>query len=90
MDQQQLAELSGLSAPTIQQMEASDGLVRGDADSLMKLMSALTAAGLEVIEAGAASEGGGRGLRLRLPPADDGGARRRVAPESPLLGPHTD
>jgi transcriptional regulator with XRE-family HTH domain len=82
-----LAELSGVSAPAIQQMEASDGVIRGDAESLLKLMRALTAAGLDVIEAGAVSAGGGRGLRLRLPPAGDTG---RAATESPMLGPHTD
>ncbi|MBL8894466.1 MAG: helix-turn-helix transcriptional regulator, partial [Rhizobiales bacterium] len=35
IDQRQLAELSGLSVPTIQRMEASDGVVRGNVDSLM-------------------------------------------------------
>ena len=41
LDQRALAELSGLSLPTIQRMEASDGLVRGNVDSLMKLTGAL-------------------------------------------------
>jgi transcriptional regulator with XRE-family HTH domain len=90
MDQRRLAELSGLSLPTIQRMEASDGFIRGNVDSLMKLMNALNAAGLDVIEAGAASASGGRGLRLRLQPADDTRSQRRPATESPLLGPHTD
>lgn len=65
IDQRQLAELSGLSVPTIQRMEASDGVVRGNVDSLMKLVSALEAAGLELIGEGAVSQGGGRGVRLR-------------------------
>jgi hypothetical protein len=90
MDQRRLAELSDLSLPTIQRMEASDGFIRGNVDSLMKLMGALTAAGLDVIEAGAVSAGGGRGLRLRLPPADDTRSQRPAPSESPLLGPHTD
>ena len=46
-------------------MEASDGVIRGNVDSLMKLIGALDAAGLELIGEGAASPGGGRGVRLR-------------------------
>jgi len=65
IDQRQLAELSGLSVPTIQRMEASDGVIRGNVDSLMKLVSALDAAGIELIAEGAVSPGGGRGLRLK-------------------------
>ena len=41
IDQRKLAELSGLSLPTIQRMEASDGVIRGNVDSLMKLVAAL-------------------------------------------------
>jgi transcriptional regulator with XRE-family HTH domain len=69
IDQRQLAELSGLSVPTIQRMEASDGVIRGNVDSLMKLVSALDSAGLELIGDGMASQGGGRGVRLKSPPA---------------------
>jgi len=65
IDQRQLAELSGLSVPTIQRMEASDGVIRGNVDSLMKLISALDSAGIELIGERAISEGGGRGVRLR-------------------------
>ena len=65
MDQKSLAEASGLSLPTIQRMEASDGTIRGNVDSLMKLVAALEAAGLELIAEGATSGGGGRGVRLR-------------------------
>jgi len=64
-DQKRLAELSGLSVPTIQRMEASEGVIRGNVDSLMKLTSALNAAGVELIGEGAASPSGGRGVRLR-------------------------
>ena len=63
--QKTLAEMSGLSVPTIQRMEASDGVIRGNVDSLMKLIGALDAAGLELIGEGQASQGGGRGVRLR-------------------------
>jgi predicted transcriptional regulator len=65
MDQRMLAEASGLSLPTIQRMEASDGIIRGNVDSLVKLIAALDAAGLELINEGAISDGGGRGVRLR-------------------------
>jgi transcriptional regulator with XRE-family HTH domain len=65
IDQRALAQRSGLSLPTIQRMESSDGVVRGNVDSLMKLVEALAAAGIELIGEGAASHSGGRGVRLR-------------------------
>ncbi len=64
-DQRALARAAGLSLPTIQRMEASDGVVRGNVDSLMKLVDALAANGIELIGDGAASAGGGRGVRLK-------------------------
>ena len=66
IDQRQLAQLSGLSLPTIQRMEASDGVVRGNVDSLMKLVDALVANGIELIGEGALSSSGGRGVRLKV------------------------
>jgi transcriptional regulator with XRE-family HTH domain len=65
LDQRQIAELAGLSVPTIQRMEASDGVIRGNVDSLMKLIGALDAAGIELIGEGAVSDKGGRGVRLK-------------------------
>lgn len=65
IDQRKLAELSGLSVPTIQRMEASEAMIRGNVDSLMKLIGALEAAGIELIAEGAASQAGGRGVRLK-------------------------
>ncbi len=65
MDQRALAEASGLSVPTIQRMEASEGVIRGNVDSLMKLINALESAGVELISEGAVSDKGGRGVRLR-------------------------
>lgn len=65
MEQKTLAELSGVSLPTIQRMEASNGVVRGVIETLMKVMGALEAAGVEFINEGAISSGGGRGIRLR-------------------------
>ena len=65
IDQRDLARRAGLSLPTIQRMEASDGVVRGNVDSLMKLVDALAANGIELIGEGAASSAGGRGVRLK-------------------------
>jgi len=65
IDQRRLAELADLSVPTIQRMEASEGVIRGNVESLMKLIGALDAAGLELIAEGAVSARGGRGLRLK-------------------------
>lgn len=65
IDQRKLAALSGLSLPTIQRMEASEGVIRGNVDSLMKLVGALEAAGIELIAENASSSGGGRGVRLK-------------------------
>jgi transcriptional regulator with XRE-family HTH domain len=78
IDQRQLAALSALSLPTIQRMEASDGVVRGNVDSLMKLVGALHEAGIELINEGASSSGGGRGVRLIARPTRP--RRRRAAP----------
>ena len=65
IDQRDLAQRSGLSLPTIQRMEASDGTVRGNVDSLMKLVDALAANGIELIGEGTTSSAGGRGVRLK-------------------------
>jgi transcriptional regulator with XRE-family HTH domain len=65
IDQRRLAELSGLSVPTIQRMEASEGVIRGNVESLMKLIGALDAVGIELIAEGAVSAQGGRGIRLK-------------------------
>lgn len=67
LDQRQLAEMAGLSVPTIQRMEASTGVIRGNVDSLTKLVAALAAADIELIDDGVTSAGGGRGVRLRTP-----------------------
>ena len=69
IDQRELAALSGLSLPTIQRMEASDGVIRGTVDSLMKLIGALDAVGIELIAEGAFSQDGGCGVRLKTPRA---------------------
>ncbi|MCK6370120.1 MAG: helix-turn-helix domain-containing protein [Gammaproteobacteria bacterium] len=78
MDQRTLAEAAQLSLPTIQRMESSQGVIRGNVDSLMKLIGALEAAGIELIGDNAASGSGGRGVRLRQ--SDDGGAGQAGKP----------
>jgi transcriptional regulator with XRE-family HTH domain len=65
IDQRQLAELSGLSVPTIQRMEASETMIRGNVDSLMRLIAAFDKAGIEMIDEGTTSTGQGRGVRLK-------------------------
>ena len=65
IDQKTLAERAGLSVPTIRRMEASESVIRGNVDSLMKLIAALDCAGIELIADGAASSTGGRGARLK-------------------------
>jgi transcriptional regulator with XRE-family HTH domain len=65
IDQRQLADLAGVSLPTIQRMEAATGEVRGTVDKLMKLIRALEGAGIELIGEHAPSAGLGRGVRLR-------------------------
>jgi transcriptional regulator with XRE-family HTH domain len=65
MEQRALAAASGVSLPTIQRMEASNGIVRGVIESLMRVMAALETAGVEFINEGAVSPGSGRGVGLR-------------------------
>jgi len=80
IDQRELSTLSGLSVPTIQRMEGSDGVVRGNVDSLMKLIAALDSAGIDLIAERALSDRGGRGVRLK-----------RIAPRKPATRPaHAD
>ena len=74
IDQRRLAKLSGLSVPTIQRMEASQAMVRGNVDSLVKLIGALGAAGIEMIDENAISQSQGRGVRLRTDSASIGSA----------------
>ena len=67
IDQRRLAELAGVSLPTVQRMEASDGNVRGKVDTLTRIVEALDAAGVELIGNGQPSQGQGRGVRLKEP-----------------------
>lgn len=65
IDQRTLAARAGVSLPTIQRMEASDGYVRGVVESLTKVVAALERDGVELIGEDSVSAGGGRGVRLR-------------------------
>jgi transcriptional regulator with XRE-family HTH domain len=80
IDQRRLAQLSSLSVPTIQRMEASGGVIRGNVDSLMKLVAALDAAGIELIGEGSMSRGGGRGVRFK--------AQAKAPPDYLASAPH--
>ena len=82
IDQRRLAEMSGLSVPTIQRMEASETMVRGNVDSLVKLITAFDAAGIEMIDEGASSHSQGRGVRLKIgsaKPALDARSRSKAS-----------
>lgn len=70
IDQKKLAELAGVSVPTIQRMEASQGNVRGVVDSLMKVVDALNLAGIELIGDDVQSLSGGRGVRFKASSAN--------------------
>ena len=65
IDQQRLADLAGVSLPTIQRMEASKGHVRGVVETLMKVVQAFDVAGVELIADDALSQGKGRGVRFK-------------------------
>lgn len=65
IDQRRLAELAGVSLPTIQRMEASEGVVRGVVDSLVKVVAAIEKAGVELLGDNAPGSGSGRGVRFR-------------------------
>ncbi len=65
IDQRTLADIAGVSLPTIQRMEASGGNVRGMVDTLTRVVDALDAAGIELIGNEQPSQGRGRGVRLK-------------------------
>ena len=67
LDQRKLAELSGLSLPTIQRMETSEDLIRGNVDSLTKLIAAFESIGVEFLREGIVGSDGGRGVRFKKP-----------------------
>ena len=66
IDQQTLADLAGVSLPTIQRMEASEGNVRGVVDTLVKVIAAFELSGVELIAENTPSVGSGRGVRFKI------------------------
>jgi hypothetical protein len=60
-------------------MEASEDVIRGNVDSLMKLVAALTSCGIELIGEGATSHGQGRGVRLLAGRSRGRGGASRVS-----------
>src|SRR5215467_11039582 len=61
MDQQELADRSGISVPTIKRMEAGDGPIRGNYENVAAVVAVIEAAGIDFIQ----ENGGGPGVRLR-------------------------
>ena len=59
--QEQLAEYSGVSLPTIRRLEAKDGEIGGRQETGAKMIAALEAAGVEFIP----ENGSGAGVRLK-------------------------
>jgi predicted transcriptional regulator len=68
IDQRTLATMSGVSLPTIQRMEGSQGHVRGTVTTLTRIVEALDTAGLELIGSEQPSQGRGLGVRLKDAP----------------------
>lgn len=89
IDQQTLADLAGVSLPTIQRMEASEGNVRGVVDTLMKVVTAFDTAGIELIGENAQSSGLGRGVRLKVEAKMRAAARPRATARKGRLSQRT-
>ena len=83
IDQLTLAQRSTLSLPTIQRMETSDGLIRGNVDSLVKVIHALEDLGVELIGEGSTTSGGGRGVRLREPAVRTSLRKQKLGTDQP-------
>ena len=64
-DQKQLAEVAGISLPTVQRMESSEDTVRANVDSLIKVVEAINKGGVDLIAEGELNSSYGRGVRLR-------------------------
>ena len=59
--QERLAEMAGISTPTIKRLEARDGPLGGRSETADKIRTALERGGVEFID----ENGGGAGVRLR-------------------------
>ncbi len=85
IDQKTLAERAGVSVPTVQRMEASEGNVRGVVETLTKIVEALDAAGIELIAENAPSPSGGRGVRWKASKTPSGAPRARRSDRGPCV-----
>src|ERR1700691_1943990 len=85
IDQLVLAQRAKLSLPTIQRMETSGGLIRGNGDSLVKAVQALEDMGIELISEGSASTVGGRGVRLRARERRTTGRDQKLSSNQPAM-----
>jgi len=85
IDQPTLARRANLSLPTIQRMETSGGLIRGNVDSLVKVIQALEDMGVELIGEGNTSSIGGRGVRLREREARTMVRQQKLGPAQPTV-----
>lgn len=65
--QTDLAKAASIGVATIRRMEATEGLVRGAANSVWKIQKALETAGIVFIPA---DDSGGPGVRLKDNPED--------------------
>jgi predicted transcriptional regulator len=62
---QELAEMAGVSVPTIQRMDSTRGMVSGRHDTVEKVRSALEAQGIQFLESGDTASGRGVVLKAR-------------------------
>jgi transcriptional regulator with XRE-family HTH domain len=90
IDQLLLARRAKLSLPTIQRMETSDGVVRGNVDSLVKVVQALEDMGIELIGEGSLSTVGGRGVRLRARERHMTVRQQKLGADQPAVRPSRD
>jgi len=61
LEQSRLAEMAGVSLPTIKRLEKIEGAVSGHVGTIEAIKSALESAGIEFLP----ENGGGPGVRLR-------------------------
>lgn len=66
-EQKDLATASGISLPSIKRLEARPGALAAYGSTVTSLKRALEAAGIEFLEDGGTSSGGGAGVRLASP-----------------------
>lgn len=72
MEQKELAERADVSLPSIKRLEGMEGEITSvRVVTLNAIKSALEAAGVTFIDAGAASAAGGAGVRLTAPQAEE-------------------